>query len=142
MNWGHKITITFILFAALIITMVVISFQQEVHLVAPDYYEEELAYQDQIDKMQNYHDLVQKPSLSLVNQEIVLIFPPDMVVSQGQVHFYRPSHSGLDKSVEIHLDSNNQQRFAQSDFHKGLWKAKLSWKGGEKEFFVENSIVL
>jgi hypothetical protein len=53
MNWGYKIAITFILFGALIIFMVVKSFQQNIDLVTDDYYQEELKYQQQIDKLEN-----------------------------------------------------------------------------------------
>ena len=57
MNWGTKITLSFIAFVGIIITMVVISMRQDISLVAKDYYVQEIAYQDQIDRIRNNHDL-------------------------------------------------------------------------------------
>ena len=70
MNWGTKIVFSFIAFAGLIITMVVISMRQDVSLVAKDYYVQEIAYQDQIDKIQNQKALESEPTIKL-SQEFV-----------------------------------------------------------------------
>ncbi|PIB35413.1 hypothetical protein BFP72_08395 [Reichenbachiella sp. 5M10] len=142
MNWGHKITITFILFAILIITMVTISVRQEIHLVAPDYYEEELAYQDQIDRMHHYNALPNKPSLVKDNGRLILTFPDSLNITQGEILFFRPSHSGMDQKFLLRLDEHNQQTFVQSDFQKGLWKTKLSWQDQNQDYFVEQTIIL
>ena len=45
MNWGNKITLVFIGFVILVITMVIFSMKQEFHMVEENYYEEEIAYQ-------------------------------------------------------------------------------------------------
>ncbi|RJE74872.1 FixH family protein [Reichenbachiella sp. MSK19-1] len=142
MNWGHKITITFILFAILIITMVTIAMKQDVHLVAPDYYEEELAYQDQIDKMNNYNALMTKPIFSKQDGKIILSFPDTIEIISGEVLFFRPSHSGMDQKFTLKLDDSARQYFTQADFQKGLWKTKLSWKDQTHDYFVENTIIL
>ena len=51
MNWGNKIMLSFSVFVAIIITMVVVSMKQDVFLVSEDYYDKEVKYQNQIDKM-------------------------------------------------------------------------------------------
>ena len=75
MNWGHKIVMTFIVFAAIIISMVVISMRQDVSLVAADYYKQELAYTEQMNKLENTIDslkIVKSTKINRVNgQEIV-----------------------------------------------------------------------
>ena len=42
MNWGHKIIIVFVVFAAGILTLVTKSMRTRVDMVTPDYYGEEL----------------------------------------------------------------------------------------------------
>ena len=53
MNWGKWIIVSFVLFAAFIGILVVICVRQDISLVSKNYYQEELAYQQQIDRMNN-----------------------------------------------------------------------------------------
>ncbi len=55
-NWGTGITITFIIYCALVIAAVARSFQEDVHLVTDEYYKEELQFQQQIDRTQNAYN--------------------------------------------------------------------------------------
>lgn len=144
MNWGHKITITFILFAIIIITMVTISMRTDVNLVAPNYYEEELAYQDQIDRIQNLAKLANKPTVEKKNGLIILTFPADLgtTMTSGEILFYRPSQANLDKKYKIQLDEVYQQTFTPSIFIKGYWKVKMKWTSGGIDYYSENSLSL
>lgn len=142
MNWGHKITIVFILFAGFVATLVTICVKQDFFLVAPDYYEEELAYQQQIDKMKNFQLLNEKPTLTKSEGQVILSFPSQLSVEQGEIHFFRPSHAGLDQKFEIKLNTAGQQVFEQSQFNSGLWKTKLSWKDQQHSYFNESTIIL
>jgi hypothetical protein len=49
MSWGTKIAFLYLSFATMIGVMVYKSVTQSVDLVAPNYYEQELKYQDKID---------------------------------------------------------------------------------------------
>ncbi|MEO9967076.1 MAG: FixH family protein [Reichenbachiella sp.] len=144
MNWGKSIVVAFVLFAGLIITMVVISMKHDVNLVDPNYYEEELAYQDQIDRIQNYQDLALKPEIVKTTDQIILIFPSELadLMNSGEIHFFRPSDHAVDQRMKIKLDNENKQAFSISGFGRGLWKTKLRWTAGDKEYFSEQRIVL
>lgn len=144
MNWGKSIVLAFILFAGLIITMVSISMQHDVNLVADNYYEEELAYEDQMNRIRNYENLKDKPSISRKSDQIILTFPGNIAdqMEQGEIHFFRPSDHKIDKKIKIKLNQNHQQTFPVSSFGKGLWKTKLNWNSKEKEYFFEEKIVL
>ena len=54
LNWGHYIVIGFIGFVILILFMVFRSYQHNNDLVSEDYYAEEIAFQDVIDKKSNF----------------------------------------------------------------------------------------
>ena len=144
MNWGKSIILVFALFAALIISMVVISMQHEVNLVAPNYYEEELAYEDQINRIRNFNSLEIKPTISQKGNQIVLTFPMAIAdqMKSGEIHFFRPSDQSIDKKIEIKLDENYRQSFNTGALGAGLWKTKLRWKSASQEYFFEQKIVL
>jgi hypothetical protein len=58
MDWGKGIVITLIVFISLMVGLVTICVKQDdIHLVTQNYYEEEIKYQDQIDKMINANSL-------------------------------------------------------------------------------------
>ena len=53
MNFGSWITVAFVLFAGLIISLVVVCVRQDVSLVSADYYQQEIKYQSRIDDISN-----------------------------------------------------------------------------------------
>ncbi len=57
MNWGWKITILYIFFAAGILTLVFLSISQKIDLVDKNYYEKELVHQSRLDQQANYASL-------------------------------------------------------------------------------------
>jgi hypothetical protein len=50
-NWGTGIVLSFIIFAASILMIVLFPFNQKADLVSDNYYEREIKFQEQIDKM-------------------------------------------------------------------------------------------
>ncbi|UII30459.1 FixH family protein [Fulvivirga ulvae] len=144
MNWGTKIVMAFILFVGLIITMVTISLRQDVSLVAKDYYVQEIAYQDQIERIRNYRDLGEnqiKLEYRKQTSQIVLTLPKNYA-GKGQIHFFRPSDASLDARYVLRPDSEGYQHFEAADFKKGLWKVKISWHENDREYYEEKTLVI
>lgn len=145
MNWGKGITLSFIAFATVIITMVVICMKQDVNLVATNYYEQEIAYQDQIQRISNFEALVRKPKISRDGNQIVVSFPEDLAQSvlEGEILFFRPSDRHKDVSAVLQLNDERKMYFPVKQFSKGLWKTKMTWRSsGDQEFFTEQRIVI
>lgn len=138
MNWGNKIVIVFGLFVALVITMVTISFNQDVNLVAENYYEEEIAYEGHMKKIENA--LGWEKSIELKQKDgFVILFFEDASEVTGEITFFRPSDSKLDFKVK--LQENIQVPVKK--FKEGVWQVNLSWqKDGiayhqEERIFIE-----
>ena len=103
MNWGNRILFLYLGFVALIITLVVVSFSQKVDLVAPDYYARELNFESEIVKMKNEAALVEKPKVSLSNDQLLISFPAafkDKKIT-GSVLVYKPSDANADYTQAI-----------------------------------------
>ena len=145
MNWGTKIILSFVCFFGVIFTLAYISMNQDLNLVADNYYEQELAYEDQIERIKNTQGLTQRPEV-VVNKrerEARLVFPENLKekVADGKIHFFRPSNSALDKEFTITLDEDGNQVFDISSFPAGLWKAKVSWEWKNREYYEEVTLV-
>jgi hypothetical protein len=57
MNWGLRIVLVYIGFVAMILTLVFKARSEKIELVAPDYYEQEIVYQNRIEALQNMRSL-------------------------------------------------------------------------------------
>ena len=143
MNWGRGIVIAFVGFAAIIATMVTISMKQDISLVAKDYYKQEIAYQDQIDRQENFNGLESKPFIKKESGQLVLIFPSKLAenVSDGSIHLFRPSAANEDQKWTLSLDTTGKQLFNLNDYSKGRWVVKLFWKNASgMEFYNEYAL--
>ena len=138
MNWGNKVVLAFVVFMGIIITMVVVSMKQDISLVAPDYYDQEIKYQSQIDKMQAASDSNASITILKSNDKIELEFSE--IPEKGEIHFFRPSDATLDFKVAVL--SEKVQSISKSKFNKGFWKMKISWSANGKEFYTEKTVVI
>ena len=146
MNWGHKIAIAIFIFIAFMVGVVIWAFNQDVNLVAKNYYEEEIAYQQQIDKIRNTRRLLHKPGLQYRPEDdiVELLFPERLLgkTVTGEIHFFRPSDFKKDKIFEIDLNDAGRQYISVAALSAGSWKVKLRWSDQEKEYFDEVSIFI
>lgn len=142
MNWGNYIVVSFIAFGLFIGYMAVVSFQQSVDLVAEDYYQQEIAYQDHIDKVDNTENLAVKVSVHQQNGHLSIRFPQVMQTIRGQIVLFRPSDSSLDRNYEISVNASLEQSISTVGLAKGMYKLKVDWTNGTKDFYSEETIFI
>ena|SRR5688572_25758412 len=143
MNWGKWIIVSFVLFAAFIATLVTVCVRQDVSLVSKDYYKEELAYQDQIGRIQNAALLAKKPTIKIINKNTLQVaFDQFNKIGKGELQLFRPSNAAMDKKFHVNASNTTTQIFSIKDMDKGMYRARMVWTMGEKEFFVEEVIFI
>jgi hypothetical protein len=142
MNWGHKIIIVFILFAAGMLTLVTKSMRTRVDMVTPDYYSEELKYQQVIDGQQNAAGLSAPVTVTQPGEGILVTFPGELRGKNitGKLTFYRPSDSGRDIHLPLQPDRSGHQLVQRQLFIKGLYRVKVEWTINDRPFYQEQSI--
>jgi hypothetical protein len=143
MNWGNKLVVVFVAFAALIGTLVYKSVNTKYELVSKDYYKDELRYQDKIDGKVNADKL---SGLAIVqNSESLTIVMPKEVAGHkldGELWFYCPTDATKDKKISLNLTPENLQVISKKEVVKGKYHLKLSWKEGTENFFIEKELVV
>jgi hypothetical protein len=142
MSWGRWIVLSFVLFAVFIGTLVSICVRQDLNLVSGNYYQEELAYQQQIERMENANKLEQQPSMMIVGQELEVKFNGFNNLEEGQVDLFRPSDTRFDRKFVLRNAPGESQLFDVSMMPKGMYHAKMKWSMNGKEYFVEQYITL
>jgi hypothetical protein len=142
MNWGKSIVLAFVLFAAFIATLVTVCIKQDVSLVSKEYYQEELAYQDQIQRLENTETLKQKPVISIdQNHQVQIAFDQFRDVQHGELVLFCPADSKLDRKIKIEPSQQTLQTIPL-EIIPGMYKARFSWTMNEKEYFIEEVVQL
>lgn len=127
-----------------VLGVVIYTMTLEVNLVADDYYQQELVYEDQITRLKNTESLEIKPNFekSTDGKLIVLTFPSGLAPEKGEITLYRPSDFTKDRRFPLALDEANQQGFVSESLKSGLWRAKLLWEADGKSYFQEFVIII
>ena len=140
MNWGNKIVLAFVLFATFIGYMVVKTFQQDIDLVAEDYYAQEINYQEKLNMLANADKHDKKVVVKQMGDQILLTFPDNEVA--GTIHFYHPSRKLFDRTFEIDLSDKNIQKIDRSELIAGSYRVNISWQEGNEDYFQQSKIYI
>lgn len=140
MNWGKSIVVAFILFASFIGVLVSVCLRQDIALVADDYYEQELRYQDQLDRVYNTANLAVKPEIRLKDKSLEVEFSRFKDITSGSVEVFRPSDQRFDRRFKLGNSNLVIQEFDVSNLPTGMYKVRLQWAMDDKEYFLESMI--
>ena len=136
LNWGHKIVITFILFFIIMGTLIYKSVKTDFQLVAPNYYEQEVKYQDKIDAINRAKSI----DINFVNQITHLSILSEDIPNNGKIFFYCPFDKNADFLLDIEL-VNGEQRIDIQNIKKGKWEVEIQFKD-QDQLYVIREIVL
>lgn len=144
MSWGTKIALSYIAFVVATIGIVLFSMTKEVDLVTDNYYEKELVYQEQIDKMTRANALTEKVSIKKEGAELKFIFPREFnyYSIEGEIHLYRPADSKKDIVFPVQIDSTYTQIISTNKLEKGMWKLNLDWNVNKISYFNEFRVMI
>jgi len=145
LNWGSGIAIFYSLFVVVMITMVVKSTQNKVHMVQDNYYEKDLNYEEFRQKRQNgmaYQSLLDI-NYNQSDSKILISFPEQLADAKGELKLFRPSNQFLDINYTIQLDSNGQMYIQLKDnMVRGKWRVMLDWQFAGTDYYNEETIVI
>lgn len=144
MNWGTGIIIMLVVFMIGLFVMVFIAVSQRVDLVTQNYYEKELVYQEEIDKLERAKALPQELTIHTGVEGIIVQFPENSIKSnlQGTVHLYRPSNSSLDRQYSVKVDTLSRMLIPYTGLYRGKWTVKVDWKMDEVSYLSIKEILL
>lgn len=144
MNWGKGIVLAFVVFVSVITTLVVTSMRQDISLVATDYYVQELAYQQQIDRERNTLALgAQRPEFRYDREgQILWLSPKGKTSMTGELQLFRPASAKEDVHIAVSLAPGENLPLDVSALRPGLWRAQLLWEQEGKEYYIEKTLDL
>lgn len=143
--WPIAITVYFILFAAFLAGFVVWAVRNHEDLVSADYYEREVRYQQQLDSMNRAQPLALQAVVTFdpAQHRIIITIPTAQAQgATGNVHLYRPSDAGLDRSLPLALNADGVQHLDTKELREGLWKVRLKWTANGQDYFLDRSVIV
>lgn len=140
MNWGYRIAIGFTTFCLITIGVTVYLMMQKVDIVTDNYYEKELKYQEQLDKVARTRALKETMEITNTGKELVIKFPnvPDKNQNKDFISLYRPSDNTKDVKIPVLTDSSRTQIVSVERIARGYWKVQINWTSGGSEYYYEN----
>jgi hypothetical protein len=144
--WPIAIITYFIIFSTGIAIFITWAVRQRMDLVRPDYYEEEMRFEQQMHRVQRTHLLAGALGLAYhsadnsLRIELPAAHRGNPVT--GRLQLYRPSDARQDQQFPLAINATGSARLDAVHLATGLWKARVYWSVGAEEFFHEQSLVV
>jgi len=144
-NWGTAMVIVMAVFIIFILQYVYRASVVEKyrhHLVADDYYKDELIYQLDIDKQKASNKLKENIKLTKTTDGLTMVFPYsfDYKKISGTVKLLRPSNYKLDLKTNLKLTSNTFL-IKKSDLVAGKYEISIDWQYKSKSYLFKKSYI-
>jgi hypothetical protein len=144
--WPHAILAWFVIFASALGAWITYAVRQDMDLVRADYYEEEVCFQKQLDRLNRTAVVHGKVAIEYdaSRAEVTLRLPAAHLSPRpaGHIHFYRPSDAALDFQVPLNVDAAGLQRIDVNALRAGQWKTRVQWGVAAQDYFFEETVVL
>lgn len=144
--WPYGIGAFLACFFLCVVSAGIFASRQRIDLVRADYYEEELRFQKQIDRVNRTQPLKREINVQVLkaSRQISLELPAEFTDREttGTIQFYRPSDARLDRQLSLAMDGNGRQAFDASTMQPGLWRLRVTWKTSGSEYFHDSSVVI
>jgi len=136
MNWGKSIVVVYTIFVIGIVFLAYKSSQQKIDLVDPNYYQQEIQFQKEIDDSQNANR--HHYSAKIINengQEFIVVDSQSGKILKGDAQFYCPSDSKKDIKIILPQSRDSKWKLPMNALKAASYKLKLKWTNEHMESF-------
>lgn len=129
--WPAGIVGFLVFFFGATLGLVGVAVRQPADLVGRDYYEQEIRYQSQIDRVSRARALpgVLSASYDPAAGALRVALPgiPAGERASGEIRLYRPSDPALDRRMPLAVGAEGVQWVSAPRLTPGLWRAQVTW---------------
>lgn len=144
--WPLGILLAFVLFVGGTVSLIVMASLHSEELVSADYYEQELRYQQQMERQDRAQALPDQARVAYdAPTQTITITLPLLQASQhptGTIQLYRPSAAGQDRKLDLELDAAGRQILSARELSPGLWRVRVNWTCEGQDYAAEQKVVL
>ncbi len=144
-NWGTGIVLAFVFFICFILYFVITmstNAKYEYELVTENYYQQELAFQEDINKKKNAAKLREKVRYLKTDAGLEIVFPKQIPANEisGKVLLYRPSNKKLDWETNINLTTPSLV-IPKEKLLEGRWNIRVDWRYKNIDYLYTEKII-
>jgi hypothetical protein len=143
--WPYAVVLVLATFMSGIVYAMSIMMSHKAPMVSEDYYVQELAYQEQIDKEQRMINDSRTPTVKVLKAtsavEITYAgFDASLNAIKGNVAFRRPSDPGQDFVLSVNPEADGKQWLNLGQVQKGLWQIQFDFEIDGRGYFHKENI--
>lgn len=143
-SWPTGIIIAILAFVVFILSFVykaTFMSKYDHHLVSEDYYNDEINYQKEIDKLNKSTELKENISVKNVDLGLLITFPKEFEPSKisGTISFLRLSNDKLDFQIPIDLKTH-EYLITEGNLVEGRWDIKIEWSVNKNTYLFKKKI--
>lgn len=144
MNWGKGTALALIAFAGLMTWFVIMASRNPEPLVTEQYYEQELKYQDRIERRSRALALSAEVDIRAADGGLRLRFPEEMKGApiDGRLTLMRPNDPAADRVLDVRIDTSGTFLVQGADLAPGRYNAVLDWSAKGITYCTEDRIVV
>lgn len=141
MNWGKGLALALAAFAGMMTYFMVRGAQSPEPLIAENYYEQELAYQDRIDATHRADVLSSAVTMAADRSQVQVGFPAEMLGKSitGTLELIRLNNASADRKIALRGTATEKMQ-AAVDLLPGVYIAQLTWTIDRVEYFREERL--
>lgn len=144
--WPWAIVTWFIGFFGVVVGLTTTAIRSRTDVVSPDYYAQELRFQERIEASARTEALAAQPTVVVDSHlhSLRLQLPPGVVPGSdtGKITLYRPDDARLDQEFPLKLDTTGAQLIPVASLRPGRWKVRIAWQSQGHEFYHETTVRL
>lgn len=133
-------------FIVFTIGMVAYLSHQKMDLVQVDYYDDEIRYQTQLDRLNRTASLNSQVLVAYdaAHKDISIVLPNGkaQVDLSGRIRLYRPSDQSLDKEYKLEIGPDGVQHVDASALPAGRWKVRIYWTVSGQDYYFSQNVTL
>lgn len=143
MNWGYKILFVYIAFVLGTLFLVFRASGEKDDLVTPDYYAQELKYQQRIDETNRTDSLSAALQYEFSNGKLVINFPKDFLGKHisGNVLLYCPADEDKDVKKDFVVQDAAITVVVPRGY-KGAYELHIKWRVDGLDYYYEKKIFI
>ena len=143
--WPYGIFCFFAAGLTYIIIFVAWCCHQREDLVASNYYDNEIRYQQVLDRLNHTQSIASQVAIAYdaAQQNIVIKLPASSAGNtSGQIRLYRPADERLDQQLTLAPDEQGMQHLNAKTLAPGLWKVRVEWSVNGKDYLMDRPVVI
>lgn len=145
-SWGTAIVMAIISFMSFILYLVItMTTNQEFNhdLVTEEYYKQEIAFQEQMNREANSQNLKTNIVVEEVHEGLLINFPGELDYKEisGEIFLYRPSNKEQDFTIPVQLTAH-QMLIPAKHLETGRWNIEIDWKFDNESYYFKKEFKL